>query len=160
MEIERPETGDVDELADLWVALAAEQRDHRTHILPERNRTQIRDTLHRHAQSGGAFVARVDGDIAGFVTFEFANDAFDTDVERGIVQNLYVRPERRNDGIGRALLDRAESELTENGADVVAVETMAANDDARRFYRRLGYEPHRITLETRPEDENHSKDRG
>ena len=160
MEIERPSSRDVDELTELWVALAAEQRDHRTHILPERNRSQIRDTLHRHAVTGGAFVARAAGDIVGFVTFEYASDAFETDVERGVVQNLYVRPERRNDGIGRALLERAERELTENGVDVVTVEAMAANEAARRFYRRQGYDPHRITLEKRPEDENHSKDHG
>jgi len=37
---------------------------------------------------------------------------------------------------------------------VVALETMADNEAARRFYRRHGYEPHRIELER--ESDTHS----
>jgi len=158
MEIERPSTADVEEMAALWVALATEQRDHGTHILPEQNREQITATLHTHAVTNGALVAREDDDIVGFVTFERTEGVYETDVDRGVVQNLYVRPTDRNAGVGRLLLDRAEEELAAAGADVVSVQTMADNAGTRRFYRRQGYAPHRTTLEKRLQDENHSKD--
>lgn len=160
MELERPTIEDVDELAELWVALAREQRAHRTHILPEANRSRIAEALSRHAIVGEAFVARTDDEIAGFVTFERASEGFETDVDRGVVQNLFVRPTYRDAGLGTLLLDRAEAELADDGADAVSVDAMAGNEDARRFYRRQGYEPHRVTLEKRLRDENHSKDRG
>jgi hypothetical protein len=49
---------------------------------------------------------------------------------------------------------------------VVALEAMAANDEARRFYRERGYTPHRVELQTRVgrgtnasgENDTHSKE--
>jgi len=160
MEIERATIEDVAELADNWVSLAREQRAHGTHILPRANRPQIVETLSRHAIGGEIFVARSDDGIVGFVTFERSTDGFETDVDRGVVQNLFVTPEYRDAGLGASLLDRAEAELADDGADVVTVEAMAANEAARRFYDRNGYELHRVSMEKRLRDENHSKDRG
>jgi len=160
MEIDRPAPEEVEALADLWVALAREQRSHGTHIRPEANRSRIAETLSRHAITGEAFVARANDEIVGFVTYERTNERFETDVDRGIVQNVYVRPAYRDAGIGASLLDRAEADLAADAADAVAVEVMAANEAAHRFYRDEGYECHRVVLEKRLEDENHSKDRG
>ncbi|GAA0678084.1 GNAT family N-acetyltransferase [Natronoarchaeum mannanilyticum] len=160
MEIDRPAPDEIEELADLWVALAREQRAHGTHIRPEANRSRIAETLSRHAITGEAFVARANDEIAGFVTYERTNEGFETDIDRGVVQNLYVRPAYRDAGVGASLLDRAEADLAADGVDAVTVEVMAANEAAHRFYERNGYERHRVVLEKRLEDENHSKDRG
>ncbi len=160
MDIERPAIEDVDELSDLWVALAREQRAHGTHIRPEANRSRIAETMNRHAIAEEAFVARANGEIVGFVTYERAGEGFETDVDRGVVQNLYVRPAFRDAGVGASLLARAEADLAANGVDAITVEAMADNEAARRFYRANGYGRHRVALEKRLRDENHSKDGG
>lgn len=146
--------------ADLWVELARGQRAHGSHLLPDENRSVARDAVARAVVSGGLYVARVEGDVAsggpdsaaergvvGFVTCGSESGSYEQDVKRGTVYNLYVRPAYREMGIGTRLLERAEASLAEAGVDTVALEAMAANEDARRFYARHGYDLHRVELE-------------
>ena len=143
-------------LASLWVDLADDQRTYGSHLLSGENRQQIRETIVRHIVSNTLFVARDDG-IVGFVMFTIETAGYRQDRTRGIIENIYVDPEYRNDGLGKRLLDAAEEELVERGADTVALEVLADNEDARRFYRRHGYESHRVELEKRVESDTHSK---
>lgn len=162
MRIEPATADDVDAVVDQWVDLAHEQRAHDTHILPEANRERIRETFLRRVLTEELLVARGseaggdggeaggDGEedaILGFVAFGTETGSFEDDVDRGVVSNLFVRPDRRGEGIGAELLGAAERSLRDSGASVVALEAMADNEAARRFYRRHGYEPHRIEFE-------------
>jgi ribosomal protein S18 acetylase RimI-like enzyme len=145
--IERPDVDEVETLVELWVALAAGQRAFGSHVEAEANRAHVRDTLARHAVTGGVKIARVDGSIVGFVTFGPERGGYDQNATRGVVRNLYVRPAYRGLGIGGRLLDAAEAALSDSGVAVVALETMAENARARAFYRERGYEPHRVEFE-------------
>ncbi len=148
----RAATGeDVDAVADMWVALADEQRAHGSHLLAAENRAQARDLVAQYVHADGVVVATDGGLTVGFVMFHTETGFYDTDATRGVVDNLYVRPGQRGDGAGSALLDEAEAALREQGADVLAVEALAANEAARRLYESRGYEPHRVTYE-RPAD--------
>lgn len=64
----------------------------------------------------------------------------------GEVECLYVVPERRGRGIGRALARDGIAELRARGAHTVR--TQAASDEplARRFWERLGFEADMVTL--------------
>lgn len=145
--IERPEPSEVDALVGLWVSLASNQRTYGSHILPEPNRGVIRDTLARHAVTGGLRAARHSDEIVGFVSFELERGAYESDETRGVVRNVYVDPEYRGRGIGGDLVSAAEAALADAGATVVALEAMAGNERARGFYRRRGYTPHRVQFE-------------
>jgi GNAT superfamily N-acetyltransferase len=148
MDVERPSVSAVDDLVDLWVALAADQRAVGSHLYAERNRDRIREALAGRVTVGGAFVARdEDRRLVGFVTFYPESETYAQDRTRGIVENLYVVPERRGEGVGTRLLHAAEDALAAGGADAVALEALAANDRARRFYAQHGYTPHRIEFE-------------
>lgn len=147
MRIEPAGTDDADALADLWVALADEQRDHGSHLLADANRERIREALVRNAVTHGLLVAWDGDDAVGFVMFEPESGAYRQDVERGVVRNLYVVPDHRGEGAGSELLAAAEAELAAAGCEVVALEAMAGNDRAREFYRRHGYDTHRVELE-------------
>jgi len=150
MRIVPADGGDVDALADLWVRLAADQRRYDSHLLAEPNRTTIREALAQHVAVDGVRVARPDPDadaVVGFVMFGLETGRYEQDVTRGIVHNLFVEASHRGEGVGGALLDAAERRLAESGADVVALDVMVSNADARRFYERRGYDPHRIELE-------------
>ncbi len=150
--IERANSDDSDVLTELWVKLATDQRQHESHLRAEGNKPQIHETMLQHIVSGTAFVARyaeqpVEEEIVGFVTFGTESGKYNQDSFRGIVHNIYVKPEAREGGIGTELLDVAERELESRGVDVIGLQAMADNDAAISFYRRRGYSPHRIELE-------------
>lgn len=159
--VKAPPVEAAEHLAAWWVALADEQQAYGSHLLGEPNRTLIREAMARHIVTEGLLVARRDppndvsevseaddGEgIVGFVMFGPETGSYEQSVDRGIVENVYVHPDHRSQGIGTLLLDAAERALAESGVDRVALETMADNEAARRLYARRGYSPHRIELE-------------
>ncbi|RDZ63244.1 GNAT family N-acetyltransferase [Haloferax sp. Atlit-12N] len=178
---------DLDDLADLWVELAADQRAFGSHLRADANRTPIREALARHVAADGVLVAREGqengatgetsgdggggdgggaedvedaeaGDIVGFVMFDIEAGAYEQDATRGMIRNLFVRPVYRDAGVGAQLLAAAETALGDAGADTVALDVLADNDAARRFYRRHGYRPHRVELEKSMRNDTHSKE--
>jgi ribosomal protein S18 acetylase RimI-like enzyme len=149
---------EADAVADLWVALAREQRPHGSHVDPDANRDAISESMARHAVDGGLTVAREDDDIVGFVRFDVERGPLVQDRTRGVVRDLYVVPARRDEGVGARLLDAAEAALRDRGVTVVALEALVANADAVRFYERQGYRRHRIEFER--EVENDKRPRG
>lgn len=144
--IEPASSEDLDELADLWVDLVASQREHGTHLQAAPNRTAARDVLGRYVTAGDVIVARADR-IEGFVMFHVQTGLYEQDRERGVIDNVYVRPAARDQGLGSALLTAAEDALIEAGVDVLSISVLAANDRARTLYERHGYAPHRLELE-------------
>ena len=154
------EGADAGAVADLWVELAADQRRHGSHLLAEANRTRVREAMLKHVVTDTALVARRDGDVVGFVTFGQEAESFQQDVTRGIVHNIYVRTGHRGEGVGGALLSTAEEVLLERGVDTLALQAMAPNDAARAFYRRHGYEPHRVEFEKPAESDTLTTDDG
>jgi ribosomal protein S18 acetylase RimI-like enzyme len=152
--VEAATVADVEEVTELWVQLAEGQRAFGSALLSEGNRTTVRETLARQAVTGGLLVAREDDRIVGFVTFEPEQGSFEKRATVGVVQNIYVVPERRGEGIGSELLSRAERRLHADGAEVISLETMADNERARAFYRRHGYQPHRVAMRKNDTDSN------
>ncbi|POG56413.1 GNAT family N-acetyltransferase [Haloferax marisrubri] len=177
---------DLDDLDDLWVELAADQRAFGSHLRADANRTPIREALARHVAADGVLVAREGqendatgetgrdgggdrsgaegvedaeaGDILGFVMFDIEAGAYEQDATRGMIRNLFVRPAHRDAGVGTRLLTAAEAALEDAGADTVALDVLADNAAARRFYRRHGYRPHRVELEKSMRNDTHSKE--
>ncbi|GAB3418184.1 N-acetyltransferase [Haloparvum alkalitolerans] len=167
MEILPATTDDVDAVADLWVDLAADQRAHGSHLLAAANREAVRETVARRAVVDVLLVARAsdaddvdgsegrvasesgEGPIRGFVSAAVESGTYEQDVTRGVIDNLYVEPDARDRGVGGDLLAAAEAALLDAGVDAVALEVMADNAAARRFYERHGYEPHRVEVEKR-----------
>ena len=152
--VERPPTEAADAVADMWVDLATDQRRHGSHLLAEPNRGRVREAALRGIVTDSLLVATDGDDVVGFVTFDVEAGSYEQDATRGLVENLYVVPDRRGEGIGTALLAAAEDRLRERGCEAFFLEVMAANDSARRFYREAGYEPHRVQLERTAEEQD------
>ncbi len=87
-------------------------------------------------------VAESDDGLAGLVTVMLQGIAgLPILVPRQIalIDNLIVRAERRRQGIGRRLLDRAERWADAHGAQAVEIVVHEFNLEARHFYDALGY---------------------
>lgn len=80
-----------------------------------------------------AFVAD-DAGICGFAAVEY-----ETWHARLVLWHLYVAPQRRRSGVGRALLDRVEGHGRTLGASHVWLETTNVNVPGITAYERLGY---------------------
>ena len=151
-EIVAAQSADLDAVLDCWVALVEGQQDFGSHIAGAPNRDAARKLLGQYIVGDMLAVARpgrtdAGGEVLGFVMFYREEGLYDQREVRGVIENVYVKPEARGHGIGSALLSRAESTLAERGATVVGISAMAENDEAIEMYRDRGYRPHRIVLE-------------
>ncbi|ALG82500.1 GNAT family N-acetyltransferase [Halanaeroarchaeum sulfurireducens] len=143
-----PSIEDVADITSLWVALVEDQREHGAHLLGEENRADGRAVIEQYVHADGLAIAREgEGKLVGFVMFHVERGLYEQDVRRGIVENVFVVPDRRGEGIGSRLLDFAESELADRNAAVVALSVLADNEAALEWYRERGYHPHRLTME-------------
>jgi GNAT superfamily N-acetyltransferase len=100
----------------------------------------VRETLFGNPRFAEVLIADVDGDPAGFALF-FHN--YSTFLARpGVyLEDLYVRPELRGRGIGRALLVRLAAIARERNCGRLEWAVLNWNEDAIRFYKSLGALP-------------------
>jgi ribosomal protein S18 acetylase RimI-like enzyme len=56
------------------------------------------------------------------------------------IQDVWVLPERRREGVATALSRSAEDEARQRGAESISLSVGAANEPARALYERLGFE--------------------
>lgn len=79
-------------------------------------------------------------------------------VEVGFVHDLWVEPEHRGAGVGRALMNAAIEHFKAQGVEQVRLETAAPNDAARKLFRELGFHEFAATMlktvSTRGEETN------
>ncbi len=138
----------LDELVAFWILLHRHQGAVATPIpgVPVRSdeasaaivREMYRDWL--SGNEGFALLAEEDGRQVGYLVAFYEDDHFMWDTGRiGHVDSFYVRPELRGRGVGRLLMDRAYDLMGDAGARTVALEMVATNDLARRFYEREGF---------------------
>lgn len=153
MEITPATTELTETVTDLWVDLARGQRRYGSHLLGSENCAAIRETVVQRIVTDDLLVARREGEVVGFVMYTVERGRYEQDVTPGLIENIYVIPAARRNGIGTRLLQRAEERLTEAGATVIRLEAMADNDAARQFYATHGYRPHRIELERPTEND-------
>ena len=145
--VETATLDDLDALVEAWLALVESQRTYGSHIESEPNRAVARQLLAEYVDAEMVAVARDESGLVGFVMFYEETGTYEQSVRRGVVENVYVRPAARGNGIGSRLLDHAEAALAERGVAVVSIAAMAENDRAVDFYEQHGYSPHRIVFE-------------
>lgn len=78
-------------------------------------------------------VADREGDVVGFAHGVWSDG-------EGYVMRLYVHPDHRRRGVGRALLVDVCDALFDRGATEVSATVLSANEPGRRFYERFGFE--------------------
>ena len=129
--------GDVEDLVQLIHDLAEYERSPGS---VEITADALRGALFGPSPTVFAHVAEVDGRVVGmaiwFLTFSTWTG------RNGIhLEDLYVRPEARATGVGRALLTELAAIAVGSGYARVEWSVLDWNEQALRFYRSLGAEP-------------------
>jgi GNAT superfamily N-acetyltransferase len=88
----------------------------------------VRDVVVLLADEQGLAVARRKGERLGFL------------------EVVYVRPAARRSGLASELIREVATRLREAGAEMVELEVLASNAEARAIYERWGFRPVELTL--------------
>ena len=97
-----------------------------------------------------ALIAELDGEVAGYAVFYSTFSTF-LAIQGIWLEDLFVRPDRRKSGAGRALLAAVAATLVERGGQRLEWSALDWNELALGFYRSLGAEQmnnwitHRLT---------------
>ena len=87
---------------------------------------------------GAGWIARVNGIVAGYLlaVYVFSLEHLGLTAE---IDEFYVVPATRGQGVGAALLRDAEAEFLRSGCTNASLQLSRSNDAARAFYRRHAY---------------------
>jgi ribosomal protein S18 acetylase RimI-like enzyme len=91
------------------------------------------------AKESRTVVSRHAGGITGFISFGKCRDE-DAVPTQGEIWALYAAPKVWGQGIGRALLEHASSELCSAGFKSTSLWVLAANHRGIKFYESCGFE--------------------
>ncbi len=86
------------------------------------------------------FVAKVEGDMVGWVAFGRCRDEGSTP-DSAEVWAIYVAPPSWSSGVGRMLWHRSQARMLEQGFKTVRAWVFTQNARAIRFYRAAGFVP-------------------
>lgn len=137
LRIEPAGPGDVSEILGLIRDLAVYEKLEHQVVATE---SGLRDTLFGERPAAEVLLARVGSRVAGFALFFHNYSTFLG--QRGIyLEDLYVRPEFRGRGCGRALLARLAALAVERRCGRLEWAVLDWNEPAISFYRRRGAEP-------------------
>lgn len=90
-------------------------------------------------EDGFFIVAKISGTAIGFTRFDIYRPNWCC-VKNAEIIDLYVRPEYRNMGIGRAIIAEVERFASNNyDCHKIRIAYIAGNKDAGRLYESLGY---------------------
>ncbi len=138
----------LDELVEFWKLLHRHQASvcpevTGLSVLSETASAELVGEMYREWLSGAesfAFVAEDEGRPVGYVIGFYEEPHFMWETGRvGHVDSFYVAPETRSQGVGRRLMDAAYAAMRDAGASTVALEMVADNEVARRFYEQEGF---------------------
>ena len=90
------------------------------------------------ADDDAEFVVAVDDAVVGFAHVHPVDPA--ERVGGAELRDIQVRPDRWNEGVGRALLAETEDALRDRGFTQLAVDVFADDERARSFFEALGFE--------------------
>jgi GNAT superfamily N-acetyltransferase len=128
---------DVPVIAELIRGLARYERLEHEVVMTEEKLT---DTLFGERRYAETLIAEADGEPIGFALFFHNYSTFLA--QPGIyLEDLFVMPDRRGGGVGRALLERLAQIAVERGCGRLEWAVLDWNKDAIGFYERLGAKP-------------------
>lgn len=90
------------------------------------------------------YVAEIDGTVVGYIHAEIYNTLYYESMIN--ILGIAVSYDYRRQGIGRALLSRAEEWGKENGVKIVRLNSGGSRKEAHDFYRAMGYDDEKMQV--------------
>lgn len=141
VEVRKPKMEDLDSLMSVWIedGIFHNRIDPSYYKKFSDDRTYMENVI--KTDNPHIYVAILEGKVVGFVTYELGKaDYLDTNISKyGEVLELFVNENFRGHGIGRALLNKVESELKKQGITWVKLQCSTFNPKALKFYEREKY---------------------
>lgn len=135
---------DVEELSEFWYDLASMHEDiMEGYDLAEEPKVKWREFVKKGMERDGmvTFVAEEDDEIVGFVNVVMRKRAsFFEYKEMGMILDLYVKKEKRRQGIGKKLVDISESWIRSKGVEIAVLTVAPVNEDAVGFWDDMRYD--------------------
>ncbi len=91
-------------------------------------------------------LAESEGRVFGLLSYHIRPNLYHAG-PASLIEELIVRAEMRGLGVGERLVRTAIADAREAGCTEISVSTMLENEDAQRFYRRLGLGDDALLLE-------------
>lgn len=107
---------------------------------------------------GAMYVAEENGQVVGFIQGVIIDyqpgrdavfDAVHTPRKDGWIGLLYVEPEQRGSGIGRALLDEMKRYFQSKNCDTLRLKVLSGNQPAIAFYEKYGLTAREVEMVTK-----------
>ncbi len=111
----------------------------------------VRDALRRFLASpdlGQAWIFFDDETPVGYIVLTFGY-SFEYHGRDSFIDELYIEPEYRRQGIGRRAMQFVEERARKLGVNAIHLEVDQGNDPAAELYRRAGYNDHSRFLMTK-----------
>lgn len=131
LRVRRATVDDAERLAEVY---RSAYRENRELGFPAKAESATPDELPGWIREHRVYVAEVDGEVGGGVRLEA------TDADRAKLSRLGVHEDWKGEGIGSALLDRAEAAVRDCGYAAIWLTTPEDHPYLPEFYRRRGYE--------------------
>jgi len=131
---------------DMLLKLVEELFDYE--VLPQKieQTTQAAHQLLNNPELGQAWFIEVEQEgekiIAGHIIISFSF-SLEYGGRIGLIDQFYLKPEWRQQGIGTALIPQIEYHVTKAGVNALSLEVNIGNAGARSFYEKHGFVPRR-----------------
>ncbi|MFP3872063.1 MAG: N-acetyltransferase family protein [Candidatus Natronoplasma sp.] len=143
IEVRKARKEDLDEVTEMWYDLAVMHEDI---VVGYDLSSDAKETLKGFVQDGlkrknmCTFVAE-DEELVGFLNVVIRERlGIFEDTEIGMILDVFVREQRRGEGAGSALLERAERWIKNKGVKAAVLTVSPKNEKAVEFWEDKGYE--------------------
>lgn len=134
---------DLEDITDLWYELATMHEDIMNgYDLSPNPKAEWMDIMRDSFDDDNfiTFVAEENGEIIAFVSSILRRRASFFKVKNmGIIMDIFVRGDRRGEGIGTSLVEAAEDWIRRKGVRLAIVTVAPENNDANDFWNGHGY---------------------
>ncbi len=135
--------GDEISLKKMWLEFIQDEEGADLNIVPSKeNANRWISFLGSVIKNGNGTVKLVeteDGTLAGYVFYQRGEGSLKLKRKKGVIYDLYVRPQFRNRGMGSALLKNALDDLKRRGVEIVQLTVMSKNNRALNLYKKYGF---------------------
>ena len=136
------------------------QVDDTAESLPFANLRDAHDYMQRmiddsENMNGAMYIAEENGQVVGFIQGVIIDhqpgvfDAVHAPRKDGWIGLLYVKPEQRGSGIGRALLDEMKRYFQSKNCDTLRLKVLSGNQRAIAFYEKYGLTAREVEMVTK-----------